>query len=1083
MSEKENLSLNSAGKLAKKFLFSPITAIIAMSIILVGVIAVFFTPREENPQIDVPSGSVIVAYPGATPQEVQNIIVNPLQRKLNEMTGVDHVYGMAFENFGVVTVAFKVGENKEKSLVKLYDRVMQNMDILPKEVMPPLVKPVDIDEVPIVTLALSSVKYDDAQLYTMAQRLIEPLSATKDVSVVGIKGGHKKQFNISINSAKLAAYNIAPGQIAMALGGASKSYPLGNFEGEKFSLGASFSGFISSEGELGEVLVANYQGKPIYLKDIAAIEEGANYQEKHETSIAAGAAFKGESSFGKAKATQVTLYIAKKRATNAVFVAEDVIKKVEELKSTLPQGVDIIVTRNDGHKADEAVNELIFHIFISIAIIVALLVFTLGLKEALIVAFTVPLILAITLFIGMLAGQTINRITLFALILALGLLVDSAIVVIENIHRHFAMAKEPRDIAAVRATNEIGNPTNIATIAVIFAFLPMMFVGGMMGPYMRPIPFNVPVAMLASLAIAYMFTPWLALKFLKHDSHAEPFDLKKTRVYAFYQNYVRPMLEVRSKRYMFMSVIVALFFVSLLLPAVQLVLFKMLPSGNNNTYNITIDLPTGSSIEQTKKTAQCVENVLSKEAEVSDYETFIAMTGVIDFNGLLRGSGMKKGDNVAEIRVNLKDKHDRSEQSAPMVSRVRPIIQSQCEPIADSSIKLVEDPPGPPVVATMVAEIFGGDYEGRMRMAEGIKSLYKETEGIVDIDIFADDEVMKYSIVPDRQKAALAGITVEQIAQTLAMSMGGAVVSVAHIPSEKEQVGIFVRFDKESRTSPEDLANVKLMSMATGRMVPLSEVTRINMTPREGVITNKDLREITMVTGEMDKRGSVYALAEVWSKLKNNEYLKDYTFSYDGNPRLALTAKDNATGESYEIKWGGEWDITFDVFRDLGSAFGIAVVLIYILMVIYYGNFGIPGIVLSTVPLTFIGVLFGHFVMNFAMPTYFTATSMIGFIALAGIVVRNALLLIDFTIDLLRSGMSLNDAVIEAAATRFKPILLTALAIILASVVIVVDPVWQGLAVSLIFGVLVSTVLTLVVIPLLFWRFVRRKGLAKVIGE
>ncbi len=1079
----EETSLNSAGKLAKKFLFSPVTAIIAMFIILVGVIAVSFTPREENPQIDVPSGSVIVAYPGATPQEVQNIIVNPLQRKLNEMTGVDHVYGMAFENFGVVTVAFKVGENKEKSLIKLYDRVMQNMDILPKEVLPPLVKPVDIDEVPIVTLALSSAKYNDAELYRAAQRFVEPLSVVQNVSVVGIKGGHKKQYNITMNAAKLAGYNVVPGQIAMALGGASKSYPLGNFEGDKFSLSASFSGFVNSLSDLENILVANYQGKPIYLKDVALIEEGVNVQEKHETTITPGVAFEGKTSFGANKVAQVTLFLAKKRGTNAVFVAEDVIKKVEELKSTLPAGIDIVTTRNDGHKADEAVNELIFHIFISIAIIVALLVFTLGFKEALIVAFTVPLILAITLFIGMLAGQTINRITLFALILALGLLVDSAIVVIENIHRHFSMAKEPMDKAVIRATNEIGNPTNIATIAVIFAFLPMMYVGGMMGPYMQPIPFNVPVAMLASLAIAYVFTPWLALKFLKHDSHAAPFELKNTKVYGFYQRYIRPMLEVRSKRYMFMGGIIALFFISLTLPAFQLVLFKMLPSGNNNTYNITIDLPTNSSIEQTKKTAQCVESVLVKEAEVADFETFIGMTGVIDFNGLLRGSGMKKGDNIAEIRVNLKDKNDRNEQSAPMVSRVRPIIQNQCESIANAKIKLVEDPPGPPVVATMVAEIFGGDYDSRMKMAEGIKKLYKETDGIVDIDIFADDAVMKYKVTPDRQKAALAGITTEQIAQTLAMSMGGAVVSIAHIPEEKEQVGIFVRFDKESRGAPDDLTNIKLMSMTTGRMVPLSEVTKVSMVSKEGVITNKDLREITMVTGEMNQRGSVYALAELWSKLKNNEYLSDYTFAYDGNPRLALTAKDNATGQIFDIKWGGEWDITFDVFRDLGGAFGIAVVLIYLLMVVYYGNFGIPGIVLSTIPLTFIGVLFGHFVMNFVMPTYFTATSMIGFIALAGIVVRNALLLIDFTIDLLRSGMSLNDAVIEAAATRFKPILLTALAIILASIVIVVDPVWQGLAVSLIFGVLVSTVLTLVVIPLLFWRFVKRKGLARVLGS
>ncbi|MEF3192151.1 MAG: efflux RND transporter permease subunit [Campylobacterales bacterium] len=1075
--KKEPFKLNSAGQLARQFLSNPITPIIALFIMLLGVMAVLITPREENPQIDVPSGNVIIIYPGASAQEVENIIVKPLQRKLSEMTGVDHVYGMAMNSMAMVTVAFEVGENKEQSILKLYDRVMQNMDLLPKEVMPPLVKPVDIDEVPIVTLTLASERYSDEELYRVAQRLLDPISSVPNVSVTGIKGGHKRQFNVIVDGQKIAGYNLSLGQVYMALTGGTKAYPVGTFDGDQHSIPVEFDGFIRNAKDVGDLVVAVYGGAPIYLRDVARVEDGVNSQEKHETYFKAGSSSASSYAFGTKKVNQVTIFAAKKRGTNAVVVAEDILKRVDELKAALPSGIELIVTRNDGEKANHAVNELIFHIFISIAIIVLLLVVALGWRESLIVAFTVPLILGITLFIGMLADQTINRITLFALILALGLLVDAAIVVIENIHRHFAMAKEPREIAVIRATNEIGSPTNVATAAVILAFLPMLFVTGMMGPYMRPIPFNVPVAMIASLVIAYIFTPWLAYKYLPHHHDQEPFDLKKTKIYAFYDRHIRPMLRVRRKRYAFMGVVIALFMVSLTLPYFELVLFKMLPSRNTNTFNITIDLPTGSTIAMTREVAQCVETVLAKEPSVKDMETFIATSGIIDFNGLLRGSSMKRGDNIAEIRVNLIDAADRDEQSPQLVSRIRPMIQS-CGKATGANIKLVEDPPGPPVLATLVAEVYGGNEEGRLKLAREIESIFRQTEGVVDVDMMADEQIVKYRVVPDKEKAALAGITTEQIAQTLAMALDGTVVSVAHIPDEREQVGIFVRLDKDSRGSLQELNNLTMISPTTGRQVPLGEITKVVPVMRDAMITNKDLREVTMVTGEMDTRGSLYAQLDIFSILKNNEQLSGYQFSYDGNPRLTLQAVDKSTGEHYEIKWGGEWEITFDVFRDLGAAFGVAVVLIYILMVAYYGNFAIPGIVLATVPLTFIGVLFGHFIMNQFVPTYFTATSMIGFIALAGIVVRNALLLVDFTNDLLKAGVGLEDAILEAAATRFKPILLTAMAIILASAVIVLDPVWQGLAVSLIFGVMVSTVLTLVVIPLLYWRHLRRKGVA-----
>ena len=1072
----EELQLNVAGRLARDFLKNPLTFVIGMVLLLFGVIAIFFTPREENPQIDVPSANVIVVYPGASAKEVQNIVVEPLSRKLNEMTNVDHIYGMSMNSVGVVTVVFEIGQNKEKSISKLYDRVMQNMNLLPKGVWQPLVKPIDIDEVPILTFALASKKYNDAELYRMAQRLLTPLASVDNVSIVGIKGGHKRQFNVTINAEKLAGYNLSLGQVADALQKGNVDYPLGNFENGKFSIPVEYNGFIRSLEDVKDLLIANYQGRPIYLKDIAIITDTANYQDKHFTYFIAGQSYENPSIKGE-KLNQVTVYVAKKRGTNAVFVAHDTIKKMEEIKKLLPAGVEVVISRNDGHKANEAVNELFFHLIISLVIIFFLLWVMLGLKEAGIVLFTVPLILAATLFTGMLAGQTINRITLFALILSLGLLVDSAIVVIENIHRHFSMGDKSKEHAAIFATNEIGNPTNIATLAIILAFVPMFFVGGMMGPYMAPIPFNVPVAMLASLVVAYIFTPWAAFKFLPDHSDHEPFDIKKGKTYKAFNTLLRPMLESRAKRGLFILSLVGMTIGAIMLMPTQVVLFKMLPGANKNTFNITIDLPTGASIKTTKEVVAKIEDRLKKEKDITDIESFIGMGGVVDFNGLLRGTSLKKGENLAEIRVNLKDLHERKELSIDMVSRLRPILQKIAKPY-NANVKLVEDPPGPPVIATLLMEVSGGSEQGRLVLAKKIENLYKQTKGVVDIDMMADDSIVKYEIIPDKIKAGLLGITTKQIADVLGMGIKGAVIGVTHIPSEKEQVGIFVRFDKNSRNSIKDLEKIKIMSMTTHRMVPLSEVIKIKAVPFGGMITSEDLKEIVMVTGEMDKRGSLYALIDIFVHLKDKG-LDGYSISYDGNPRLNLVAIDKKTGEKYNLVWDGEWKITFDTFRDLGSAFGGAVVMIFLLMVAYYKNFRIPRIVLSAVPLTFIGVLPGHYITSLftiplmGSPAYFTATSMIGFIALAGIVVRNALLLIDFTNDLVKNGINLNDAVVEAAATRFRPILLTALAIILASSVIVLDPVWQGLAVSLMFGVMVSTILSLFVIPVLYWRYLR----------
>ena len=1091
----EELEMNIAGRLARDFLKNPLTPVIAVVLFMLGFISLSLTPREENPQIDVPSANVIVVYPGASSKEVQNIVVDPLSRKLKEMTHIDHIYGVAMDSVGLVTVAFKIGQNKEKSIAKLYDRVMQNIDLLPKGVWKPLVKPVDIDEVPILTFTLVSNKYNDVELYRMAQRLLTPLSSTKDVSVTGIKGGHKRQFDVIIDPERLAGYHLSLGQIANGLQKGNVDYSLGNFENGMFSIPVEYNGFIRTIDDIRDLLVANYNGRPIYLKDIARVIDTANFQDKHFTYFMAGESFgkdehseedketedKGDKKEGFVikkgkKYNQVTVYVAKKRGTNAVFVAEDAVKKMEELKKQLPSGVEVVLTRNDGEKANEAVNELVFHLVISVGIIVILLIVMLGFRESLIVSFTVPLILSITLFVGMLAGQTVNRITLFALILSLGLLVDSAIVVIENIHRHLSMG-EDKEYAAVIATNEIGNPTNIATLAIILAFIPMFFVGGMMGPYMSPIPFNVPVAMIASLVVAYIFTPWSVVKFLPDHHEGEPFNIKETKVYTIFQKILQPLIESRIKRVVFIFSLIFMTLLSMLTLPSKMVLFKMLPSANKNTFNITIDLPAGTSINTTREVTTKIVEFLKKEKNIKDMESYIGIGGVIDFSGLLKGSSLKQGENVAEIRVNLINLHERKESSIDLVSRIRPKLQ-KIGKLYNAKVKLVEEPPGPPTIATMLMEVTGGSDNNRLVLAKKIENIFRKTKGVVDVDVMADDNIVKYEIVPDKIKAGLLGITTQQIADILGIGIRGAVIGIAHIPTEKEQTGIYVRFTKDARSSIEDLSKIKLMSMTTHRMIPLTEVIKIRAIPFVGKITSKDLKKLVMVTGEMDKRGSVYALLDIFNYLKETG-IPGYKITWDGNPRLNLKAINEKTGEKFDLTWDGEWKITFDTFRDLGGAFIGAIILIYLLMVAYYKNFRVPRIVLASVPLTFIGVLPGHWITSLIVepllgaPAYFTATSMVGFIALAGIVVRNSLLLLDYIDELVRQGVNINDAAIEAAATRFRPIILTALGIILASFVIVVDPVWQGLAVSLIFGVMVSTVLSLFVAPLLYWRYLR----------
>jgi multidrug efflux pump subunit AcrB len=715
-------------------------------------------------------------------------------------------------------------------------------------------------------------------------------------------------------------------------------------------------------------------------------------------------------------------------------------------KTQIPSGIDVTVTRNDGKTANDAVNELVFHLVVSIIVVLILLFITLGWREAAIVALAIPLTLFITLAVGMVTGQTINRITLFALILSLGLLVDDAIVVVENIHRHYKLQQHSRLQGAIMAVNEIGMPTILATLTVVLAFIPMAFVTGMMGPYMMPIPFNVPVAMITSLIVAFVVTPWASYRLMKMEPHGvTPPPLEETKIYRMYKSILAPLLSNARRRRLVLGVIAVVFLVTMSFPVFQWVKFRMLPKANKNTFLVSIDMPAGTVIENTDRVARAVGDYIRRIPEVTDYETFVGAGSVMDFNGLLRGGSFREASHFADIRVNLIDKEERSISSERIVLNIRPDI-ARLGREHGANIKLVEDPPGPPVRATVVAEIYGPDYAQQREIARDVRALFAKTGEVVDIDDSVKEKQDKYQLVVDKEKAALMGVSTEQIVQTLRLSVAGMAVSTLHVPSAKNPVAIMLRLPKSDRSGLSDMDKVYLTG-PQGSQVPLSSIVTIMPAEMDKAIYHKNLQPVTYVYGEMGDRSQVYAVLDMVKELWKRPL-----------------------PEGYSIKWDGEMKLTLDVFRDLGAAMGVALIAIYLLLVGRFRSFTVPLVIMASIPLSMIGIMPG-----FAMTgVYFSATSMIGVIALAGIVVRNSIVLLEFILDKKQEGMPLEQALIEAGAIRTRPIVLTAAAAILGSAVIVTDPVWSGLALALIFGMLASTALTLVVIPVFYYIVEKR---------
>ena len=1094
MSAEHDAPMNLAGKLARQFLTSKLTALFILAVTLTGLLALAVTPREYNPQIVVPAANIIVAKPGASATEIHNLVVKPLEAIMNAQSGVDHTFGYAANDFGLVTVQFKVGESQEESLVKLYNQLMQNMDRMPPGAMDPMVKPINVDDVPIMTLTLSSAVYDDFRLREVGQRLLEQVRNVPGVSFTQLVGGRQRAVNVWIDPQRLEAAGQTLDGIDQMLRGANVAAPLGDLVQDNQSRPLRLAGFLGSAEEVGKIVVAvSRTGSPVYLRDVARIEDGAAEIEQ-TTRFAYGPAADKPAATGQfGEMPAVTLAIAKKAGTNAVVVADAVLAKLEDLKKqAIPAGVDVAVTRNDGAKADAAVNELVMHLGIAIASVVVILVIFLGWREAGIVTLTVPLILFVVLAVGLAFGQTINRITLFALILSLGLLVDAAIVVIENIHRHLHHgSKKSFAETLVIATNEIGNPTNIATIAVILAFIPMAFVTGMMGPFMRPIPFNVPVAMIASIVIAYMVVPWasnlwLAKKAARQAMESSPSleeGHKPDLLQKAYVAVITPLIGSATKRNLTFLVVLGLLAGAMLMPAWQFIRpaglngplsplgveLKMLPNDNTSTLLLQVDMPASTALDATDQVARAVGAVVGKHPHVTDYQTFLGMTAPIDFAALVRGDMIKRGTNLAQLRVNLVDKHHRDDSSHDIADQLNKSLAELRKQFPTAKLKIYETPPGPPVQAQILAELYGPDYDVLRAAAADVSRSFADIYGMINVDDSVTANADSFHIRVDSEKALLSGVAPGQVAQLLRNYVSGFAIGTLHVESAREPIDIKVRLPRELRASPDTLMNLRITN-PHGMQVPLSAIAQVERVTETKPVYARDQHPMVMIGGELLQSSPVFAVLALdqmldGKKLRVNGH-EGATFT-TGN--LGFTQASPKDVVDYTLLWGGEMRLTLDVFRDLGSAFIVALILIYLMLVGYYKSFMLPVIVMGAIPLTLVGVFPGHWATGQA----FTATSMIGVIALAGIVVRNSLLLIDFILDYRKQGYDLENAVIEAGAVRFRPILLTALAIILGSAIMITDPVFGGLAVSLIFGTFASTALTLVVIPLMYYLWQR----------
>jgi len=1052
--------LGFAGKIARAFINSKLTPLIVGASLLLGLFAVKMTPREEEPQIVVPMVDIYLPLPGSSPQEVQERVVKPLESKLWEIKGVEYLYSMSRPGMGIITVRFLVGQPLEESLVKLYNKVMSNRGVLPPGAGEPLVMPKSIDDVPIMALTLWSERYDHGTLRTLAREVADELKKSENSAEVEIKGGLSRQLRVILDAPRLAGYGLSPLQVAAALQKGNANLPSGSFSGANKDTLVETGGFLDGADAVKRTVIGVYAGKPVYLNDVAQIRDDLQEAEDYVfMGLGPGADHRKLAGNPKQDYAAVTISVAKRKGANATWVAEDLVKKVDSLKGkVIPSDVQVTVTRNYGETAREKNNELLFHMFLAAISVTILIALFMGWRAGAVAAIAIPVTLALTMLIFYLIGYTLNRITLFALIFSIGILVDDAIVVVENIHRYFTTTvMKPLD-AAIQAVDEIGNPTVLATFAVIASILPMGFVGGLMGPYMRPIPVGASMAMLFSMLIAFIVTPYFAFRFMKGESHHGTGEVAEdSRLTAFYRHWMGRLIHEKRLRYGFLSAVVVLLLLSCSLILFKAVTVKMLPFDNKNELQVIIDAPDGTPLEQTARMTREMGDALRSVPEVTDFQLYIGTSAPFNFNGLVRHYFLRKGANLADIQVNLLPKDKRKDQSHDTAKRIRPLVKA----IADrygARVKVAEIPPGPPVLATLVAEIYGPDDAGRATIAGKVKDILTKTPGVVDVDMYREDDQKKVTFAVDSEKAALSGIAVEDVARTLAIALGGQNTGLLHLPREKEPVYINLRLPAGQRSSAADLSAIYVPGQKGS--VPLSQLVRASTGNEEKTLYRKNLKNVVYVIG--DVAGQIEA--PVYAILKMRKDIAALS-NPDSSRIEVLASRQPWSEEKLGMKWDGEWHITYEVFRDLGIAFGAVMVLIYILVVAWFKDFTTPLVIMAPIPLTLIGILPGHALFG----AFFTATSMIGFIALAGIIVRNSIILIDFAEMKRREGMALDEAIIEAGAVRFRPMLLTAAAVVVGSFVIVFDPIFQGLALAMMFGEIASTTLSRVTIPILYY--------------
>jgi multidrug efflux pump subunit AcrB len=1048
--------LGPAGRFARTWVSSKLTPLIIVSSLLIGALAVWKLPREEEPQIIVPMIDVFVQMPGASAREVEERVTKPMEKLLWEIPGVEYIYSTSSPGMSMAVVRFLVGQDEEKSIVRLNQKLYANMDLIPPGASPPLVKPRSIDDVPILALTLWSKRYGDFELRQIAAQVHDTIKQTPDVSAVALIGGERREIRITLDTTRLAAYSLSPLQVASALGISNRRLPSGHFASANQEYLLETGEFLRTADDVRNVVVAAVHDQPVFVRDVAQVTDGGEEPSEYV-----------RYSSGREFYPAVTIAISKRKGTNAVKVAEDVLARIEPLKgSVIPSDVTVSITRHYGETAAEKSNELLLHMFIAVISVSLLIAIALGLREALIVFLAIPVTLALTLAVFYFYGYTLNRITLFALIFSIGILVDDAIVVVENIARHWRIpanrGRPPRDVA-IEAIDEVGNPTILATLTVVAAILPMAFVGGLMGPYMRPIPIGASAAMVFSLLVAFIVTPWAAVRILKPGATHEAGE-HEDRLTRLYRRVMGTLLRAPVLRWGFLGMVLFLLLGSMSLVYFKFVKVKMLPFDNKSEFQVIVDMPNGTTLEQTARVTQALAVETQRQPEVVNVQTYVGTAAPYNFNGLVRHYYLRRGSNVADIQVNLLRKSDRRLQSHEIAKQVRQKLM----PVAaryGARIKVAEVPPGPPVLQTLVAEVYGPTQDGRTRVARQIRDLFRRTDGIVDVDWYVEDDQPEYRLIVDNEKAALNGISEDEVSRTVTIASAGYQAGLLHVDSAKEDVPLTLRLDRANRSDMDRLGNLKLTAR-NGQTVALSELVRPETVIVEKSIYHKNLMPVTYVTA--DVAGSIES--PVYAVLQTGPEIDRITIP-EGYKIEQHMAALPANADRYSMKWDGEWHITYEVFRDLGFAFAVVLILIYGLVVGWFQSFVTPLVIMAAIPFSLVGILPAHGLMG----AFFTATSMIGFIAGAGIVVRNSIILVDFIELRLRDGVPLEQAVIDAGAIRFRPMLLTAAAVVVGAAVILFDPIFQGLAIALMAGEVASLALSRMTVPIVYFIVNRRR--------